>query len=145
MKGTGYEYIDVDTLEANSLPMNINIKATGFDLTPAISEYVQKKIGSLEKYVSSHEGATFHVEVGKTTNRHKTGEIFKAEVKAAGSGLDQYAVSEAEDLYAAIDILEAELRRELLHQKGKRMELLRRGQRAIKDMMRGIRSFRRKP
>lgn len=125
--------------------MNINLKATGFDLTPAISEYAQKKIGVLEKYLKNHEGATFHVEVGKTTKHHKAGEVFKAEVKAIGAGLDLYAVSEAEDLYSAIDILEAELRSELLHEKGRRMRLLRRGQRAIKDMMRGIREFRQKP
>ena len=116
--------------------MNINIKATGIELTPAISDYVYKKISSVEKYISKKESEiSARVEVGKTTKHHKSGDVFKAEVKLVGSGLDIYAVVEAEDLYAAIDLVEAEVARELVENKGKRMKLLRRGQRAIKDLM----------
>jgi hypothetical protein len=30
--------------------MNINTKATGITITPSISEYVEKKVGMLEKF-----------------------------------------------------------------------------------------------
>ncbi|KND49022.1 MAG: hypothetical protein AB200_01160 [Parcubacteria bacterium C7867-005] len=130
--------------------MNINLKATGIELTDAIREYAQKKIGTLEKFLGKgKEGAIFNVEVGKTTKHHKNGDFFRAEVKISGAGFDNYAVSEAEDLYSAIDLVESELARELISEKGRKISLMRRGQRAVKNMMRGLGSrlsgFRRKP
>ena len=116
--------------------MNINIKATGIAITPAISDYVYKKISSVEKYLSKKgPTASAQVEVGKTTKHHKSGDVFKAEVRLIGGGLDMYAVEEAEDLYAAIDLVEAEITRGILKTKGRHIQLLRRGQRAIKDLM----------
>jgi ribosomal subunit interface protein len=121
--------------------MNINLKATGIELTPAITDYAHKKIGALEKYLNEKsKDAVFRVEVGKTTNHHhKGGDIFKAEVNVSGGGLNMYAVEEAADLYAAIDLVEAELKRELTSEKGRRARLLRRGQRTVKNIMRGLR------
>ncbi|KKW14940.1 MAG: hypothetical protein UY54_C0010G0013 [Parcubacteria group bacterium GW2011_GWA2_50_10b] len=89
--------------------MKINIKATGIELTPAIAGYVQKKISAIEKYLPA--GAVdlvAQVEVGKSTQHHKSGEVFKAEVHLVGAGLDLYAVSEQSDLYAAIDLVKDE-------------------------------------
>ena len=120
--------------------MNINIKATGIELTEAIRNYVLKKISSVEKYTEKKEGVIAQVEVGKTTKHHKSGDVFRAEVKMSGAGIDVYAVSEGPDLYAAIDLVEAEVTRELLRLKGRQASLLRRGERMIKDMMRGIRN-----
>jgi ribosomal subunit interface protein len=116
--------------------MNINIKATGIELTDAITEYVYKKIGTVEKLIPA--GAAIQVEVGKTTNHHKHGFIFKSEAHVTGDGMNIYAVKEAEDLYSAIDLLEAELKRELLHIKGKNFKLLRDGQKTIKNMIKGF-------
>ena len=116
--------------------MKINLKGTGIVLTDSITEYATKKISALEKFITKkHEGAVFRVEVGKTTKHHKSGDVFKAEVNVTGAGLDIYAVAEAEDLYAAIDMVESEMARELVQGKIKRMKLLRRGQRAIKNLM----------
>lgn len=120
--------------------MNINIKATGIELTPSISDYAHKKIGTLEKYLNEKtKDAVFRVDIGKTTNHHKAGDIFRAEVNVSGGGLNLYAVEEAADLYAAIDLVEAELARELVHEKGRRAKLLRKGQQTIKDLMKGVR------
>ncbi len=120
--------------------MNINLKATGMELTEAITEYAHKKVSVLERYLGKkNEGAVFHVDIGKTTNHHKKGEeIFRAEIKVSGGGLDLYAVADAPDLYSAIDIVESETARALKADKGKKTELLRRGERAIKDMMKGF-------
>lgn len=117
--------------------MRINIKATGMELTPAISDYVDKKISSLDKYIKN-EDAVAQVEVGKSTQHHKSGEVFRAEVHVTGAGLDIYAASEAEDLYAAIDLVKDEITRNVVVEKDKKLTLSRKGAQMVKDMMRGI-------
>lgn len=124
--------------------MKINIKATGIELTPAISDYVYKKVSMIEKFLpgdidkSSLEDIVAQVEVGKPSEHHKAGEgVFRAEVHLSGGGLDVYAVSKEADLYAAIDIVKDEISRNLSELKGKRETLTRRGARFVKDVMRG--------
>lgn len=117
--------------------MNINIKATGIELTPAISDYVHKKVSSLEKYISNSD-VVAQVEVGKSTNHHKAGDIYRAEIHLIGGGIDHYAVEETHDLYAAIDKVKDEVAHELTHTKGKKFAMVRRGQRMMKNAMKGF-------
>jgi putative sigma-54 modulation protein len=124
--------------------MRLNIKATNIELTPAISAYVEKKLSALEKYFEGNVDAVAQVEVGKTTQHHKSGEVFKAEVRLIGGGLDIYAVSEQADLYAAIDLVKDETAHKLTHLKGKKEALHRRGARVVKDMMKGLNFFNRR-
>jgi ribosomal subunit interface protein len=115
--------------------MKINIKATGIELTPAISDYVYKKVQSVEKFAASTEGVVAQVEVGKITEHHKSGEVFRAEIHLVGNGLDTYAATEEEDLYAALDKVRDEIVQELTHKQGKKETLTRRGQRAMKGLV----------
>jgi len=124
--------------------MKINIKATGIELTTSVSDYVTKKISSLEKYVAESADVVAQVEVGKSTNHHKSGDIFKAEVHIIGGGLDLYAVSEQADLYAAIDLVKDDMAQKLSHIKGKKEALHRRGARMMKDVMRGLNPFKKR-
>ena len=124
--------------------MKINIKATNIELTPGISAYVEKKMLAVEKHLPAGAEILAQVEVGKSTQHHKSGEIFKAEIHLSGAGIDQYAMSEQTDLYAAIDTLKDDIVRNLTHTKGRRFALARRGARAVKDMMRGFNPFRRR-
>jgi putative sigma-54 modulation protein len=124
--------------------MKINIKATNIELTPAISAYVEKKLSALEKHLSEFSDVVAQVEVGKSTQHHKSGEIFKAEVHLTGGGIDQYAISEQTDLYAAVDTVKDEIIKNLNHEKGKRFVLARRGARKIKEMMKGLNPFKRR-
>lgn len=130
--------------------MKINIKATNIELTPAISDYVTKKISMLEKYLPAQTGfemnpdAVVKVEVGKTTQHHKSGDVFRAEVHITGAGLDIYAASEQSDLYAAIDLVKDEIIHNALQGKGKKETLTRKGARMIKDMMRGLNPFKKR-
>jgi len=126
--------------------MKINIKATGIELTPAIAGYVQKKISAIEKYLPA--GAVdlvAQVEVGKSTQHHKSGEVFKAEVHLSGVGLDLYAVSEQTDLYAAIDLVKDDIVQNLLQLKGKHQTLSRKGAQLVKNMMKGLNFFKKRP
>ena len=118
--------------------MNINIKATGIELTPAIRDYVYKKISSVEKFLSDPEGTSVQVEVGKTTRHHKTGDVFRAEVRMSGKNVDLYSAIEAGDLYSAIDLVESEVSNKIVREKGRHIKLLRQGQRAVKYMLKGI-------
>lgn len=125
--------------------MKINIKATGIELTQAISAYVYKKISSIEKYLDkSNTGIIAQVEVGRSSRHHKTGNIFRAEVHITGVGLDLYAVSEMEDLYAAIDVVKDEIVHNIVQSKGKRQTLAKRGAGMMKNIMKGFNFFKKK-
>ena len=118
--------------------MKINIKATNIELTPAISSYVEKKVSAVEKYFENTTDAVAQVEVGKSTQHHKSGDVFKAEVHITGGGLDHYAASEQADLYAAIDLVKDEIIQSVLHTKGRRQTLTRKGAQMVKFAMKGI-------
>lgn len=119
--------------------MNINIKATGTSLTPAISDYINKKVGGIEKFLEDAEAARFDVEIGVTTRHHNAGEEqFRAEVNLHAGDLHLRAEESHEDLYAAIDLVKDELAREVLTKKRKRLHLLRRGGQKVKNMLKGF-------
>lgn len=120
--------------------MKINIKATSIELTPAISSYAEKKVSSIEKYLDkeSAKSAIAKVDVGKSTHHHKSGNVFRAEVHITGGGLDLYAVSEMDDLYAAIDVVKDEIVHNMLQLKGKRETLARKGAEMMKNAMKGL-------
>ena len=117
--------------------MNINVKSTGVTLTPAISEYIGKRLQGVEKYLTN-KSAHMQVEVGRANGHHKQGEVFKAEVHIIGDGADYYAMKEAEDLYAAIDMVKDEVVHEISKNQGKKRELVRRGQRKFKEIIKGF-------
>ena len=117
--------------------MNINIKATNIELTGAIRDYVEKKVESLSKY-SNTTNAQIQVEVAKTTNHHKHGEVFKAEIDIRSNGKKFFTVSESEDLYSAIDQAREAIMRELTHKKDRERTLFKRGAASVKKMLKGL-------
>lgn len=118
--------------------MKINIMATGFELTPAITDYAEKKVSSIEKYLDKvNDDVVAQVEVGRET-QHKSGDIYRAEVHITGNGLDLYAVTQEPDLYAAVDTVRDEIVHNIVQSKGKRQTLARRSAEVVKNMMKGI-------
>ena len=116
--------------------MNIRIKGSGFEVTEDIKNYLLKRLSSLEKFVLNE--AICDVELGKTTERHNKGNIFKAEVNIAQ--LKAFAVSEKPDLYEAIDDVREELEKILTSRKEKKITLFKRGAQKIKNLLRGFRN-----
>ncbi len=118
--------------------MQIRIKATNIELTDAISAYVEEKLQSVEKFMVPHEEEepVAYVEVGKTTNHHNSGDVFRAEVTTTVRGKQFRAVCQKSDLYAAIDDMKDELIRELNSYKNKERTLMRRGAGMIKNLLR---------
>ncbi len=111
--------------------MHISISGKGIDLTPAIEEYVHKKIGGLDKFYDKVQRA--HVLVGVDNHHHLAGEIFVAECKLEVPGKDIFGAKHEKDLYAAIDTLQAFLQEELKAHKRKHEEVDRRDQKAVRD------------
>jgi putative sigma-54 modulation protein len=117
--------------------MKINVKATNITLTPSISDYIDKKLGMLEKFFEGRE-VLASVEVGKTTRHHKSGDFFRAEIHLTAGGEDYYSVSETDDLYASIDEVKDEIAQIITSSRNKSMSLVRRGGAQIKNIMKGI-------
>ncbi len=132
---------DVRTVGQNVIIryMNISIKSTNIELTPAIKDYTEKRIGTIKKYTG--EATTASVEVGKTTGHHKHGDIFRAEVNITTALGKQFrAVSEKSDLYEAIDDVRNEIVREINSARGKSEAMWKKGARKFKNMLRGFRN-----
>lgn len=119
--------------------MNIIIKGTNIELTHSIKDYVEKRASSLDKFIDSSKAeAQVMVEVGKTTNHHRAGEVFRAEVQIKHPDFpgEPRVEIENEDLYAAIDLANDEMKEILVKNKEKKKSLVKRGARFIKDLLR---------
>lgn len=112
--------------------MNINIKTSTISLTPAISDYVEKRMAPIKKFLEDDTTAQCDLELAKTTNHHKHGDIFKAEIHIVGKDKNIYTSVEKEDLYVAIDLVKDEVIRKLKSSKDKNQSLLRRGGAQVK-------------
>ena len=87
--------------------MKFNIRGQKIDVTPAIKEYAEKKIGKLEKYFSKSDELTAHVLLkvrGKEQTVEVTIPIKKIVVRAEETN---------KDLYAAIDLVSEKLERQI--------------------------------
>jgi putative sigma-54 modulation protein len=96
--------------------MNINIKATHLELTPAIKEYIEEKIGNLEKYITATDA---RVEIDRDQHHH-TGLVFRAEVNMFMGGKLIRAEARAEDIYAALDLTIPKLKEQITKFKNKK-------------------------
>lgn len=123
--------------------MKINIKSTNIHLTPEISDYLQKKVNMLDRMIDASDTSIFcDVEVGKTTNHHKSGDVFRTEINLTKDGKFFRAVAEEGTLYASIDEAKDEILEELKHHKSKRITLIRRGGATVKNILKGIGNYR---
>jgi len=118
--------------------MNTNIKATNMELTGAISDYVNKRLSGIEKFIKNEENVIAYIEVGKTTNHHKQGDVFRAEFNVEIAGNKFYTFSEKEDLYEAIDDAKGEIVRQITSNKDRKQTLFKRGAISVKKMLKGI-------
>lgn len=122
--------------------MIINIKAKNIEVTEAIRDYVEKKVTNLEKVLSQIESSGGEIlvnfEVGKSTNHHKSGDVFHSDCLININGKKFYASSDKEDLYQTIDDIKENLFIEISKSKDKQNRLFYRGARKVKDMIRGI-------
>src|SRR3989338_1272025 len=122
--------------------MQINLQGKNIELTPAIKDYVSKRVTNLEKLLLGIEEGQGKVmanfEVGKSTNHHKGGDIFRANCSIEIDGKEFYGSADKEDLYQAIDAVKDSLYNEINKNKDRKKALFKRGALKIKEMIKGI-------
>lgn len=95
--------------------INIDIKASGIDLTEALREYVEMRMGALERYLRrySPDSLGIKVEVARTSRHHRHGDVFYAEANLALPGKILRATHKAPDIRVAVDKVKDILQREI--------------------------------
>ncbi len=101
--------------------MNTNVKSTNLRLTEAHKNLIREKIASLEKFYPQILQAD--VEIEKTTNHHKKGDIYRAEVNLEIPNNPMVrSESRKESLEAAFTDVKNQLQRELREIKEKKVD-----------------------
>ena len=118
--------------------MTTNIKATNMELTSAISDYVNKKIISIDKLVDEYKDVNIYIEVAKTTNHHKQGDHFKAEFDVTIDGEKFFSASEKSVLYKAVDDAKDQVVKRIKNNKKRKTTLFKRGAISVKKMIKGV-------
>ena len=98
--------------------MQIDIKGTNLELTQAIKDYINEKVGGLEKFFD--QALIARVDVGLTTKHHQKGDVFRAEINLEVPQKHLLrAESVRDDLYVAINEAKLELERQVRKYKEK--------------------------
>ena len=131
--------------------MKIIIKATNIKLNNELRKYIEEKIGSLENFAEVFQNKEKYyngffgkgkprvevwVEVGKTTQHHREGDIFRAEAQMYLPDRSLRAEAVCENLKLAINEVKDELQRKLKQYKGKAEAVSKRRERVFKKLVR---------
>ena len=100
--------------------MNLQIKTKDLDLTPALKEWIEEKIGSLEKFITRFEEngeVLCEIEVARASKHHLKGDVFYAEAQIHLPGRRLRASQKDTDARVALDKVRDTLHREILQYK----------------------------
>jgi len=127
-----------------TIGMKIDIKTTNLTLTDSITQFVEEKIGSLDKFIPGflqggedegrHPPVEAFVEIARTTNHHRQGEVYRAEVTIKIGGTVLRAEKEEWDIRVAVDAVREDLRMMLEKQKGIYEAKVKKGARTLKRL-----------
>ena len=92
--------------------MQINLTGHHIDITPALRDYVNNKFQKIQRYFSNITNVHVILSVDKKFQQ-------KAEARLHLAKAEVFAESEADDMYAAIDLLIDKLDRQVLKHKEK--------------------------
>lgn len=87
--------------------MNFHIRGENIQLTDALRDYVEKKIGKLERYFETPLKSEVHTTLSIARNLHTI------EVTIPLSGVILRAEEKSEDMYASIDLVTDKLERQI--------------------------------
>ncbi|MGJ9384806.1 ribosomal subunit interface protein [Salipaludibacillus neizhouensis] len=93
--------------------MNFNIRGENLEVTPALREYVEKKVSKLEKYFDTIPSSDVHVKLSVLNNDQKV------EITIPMPKLLLRAEEKHADMYAAIDLVIEKLERQIRKHKTK--------------------------
>ena len=94
--------------------MNLKISGHHLELTPSLREYVQNKLERIKRHFDNVIDVTVILAVDDNTEKDKRQ---RAEINLHVRGKDLHVESEAQDMYAAIDLLMDKLDRQVLRHK----------------------------
>ncbi len=116
--------------------MNIQIKTTGFDLTDALKEHTNQRIGSMDKLFTKmestkegkHDSVEVFVELSKTHGGQKKGDdIFQTEIQFHLPNTERIVVrSNSWDIHQSIDRATNDIKDRIIRYKGKKESRIRR-------------------
>ena len=119
--------------------MEIQIKATNLNLTDSIRNYIDKRIGALDKLIDPNDTSVLcSVEVEKTNAHNKAPDMYRSEINLHIAGHDFRAESSEAKLFDAIDETKSQMAKELRRNKEKQRRNIRKGGAAIKNLIRGV-------
>jgi ribosomal subunit interface protein len=102
--------------------MQIKIESKTFEITPSIKGYIEKRIGTLGRFLKRFEKdkeLIVLVRVLKTTHHHRHGEVFKASI-SLNLGAKNIVVEECEEnLMSAIDKAKDRMKENIIKYKEK--------------------------
>lgn len=108
--------------------LKYNVRGENIEVTPAIREYVEAKVGKLERYFDEVPEASAHVNLKVYPNR-----TAKAEVTIPLPHIVLRAEETSQDLYGSIDLVSDKLERQIRKYKTKVHRKFRRQQMEINE------------
>lgn len=115
--------------------MRVTIRKKNLSLTPALSEYIKEKIvAPVEKLLQKSDTGLpiLDVEVGRSTEHHRKGNVYVVRVTLQVGRRVTRVETEHEDIRAACDVMEEELRRAIIASYDKARTLYKRRARSLK-------------
>lgn len=94
--------------------MKYNVRGENIEVTPALREYVEKKLSKLNRYFTTTPNANVHVNLKTYTDKRA-----KVEVTIPMTNLVLRAEEVNNDMYAAIDLITDKLERQIRKHKTK--------------------------
>ena len=129
--------------------MKIIIKGTKIKLTQSLKDFIEEKIGGLEKFFKFKVKEDFEikafVEIGKLSKHHRRGDVFYAECQILLPKKGVRFVAERENLELAICEVKDGLQDQLKKYRKAEMQKIARGKRRIKKdlkLSKGARFYR---
>src|SRR5690606_34378231 len=118
--------------------MQIHFKGTNYELPASVSALAKRKVEGLTKYLGKgKESARAYVDLGKESEAHQNGNIWRADIVFDVDGNRYYAKSVEDSIEKAIDATVNELASTLRTARKRQQSLVRKGGGIIKALMRG--------
>ena len=118
---------------------NLKIQAINIEMTDAIENYFKERMDSLDKFIDPNdESVECSARVSRSSGSSHSGEFYRAEVSIHTSGKNFGAVSEKDNLYAAIDDVKDAVVRKITTHKDKKISLFKKGAMKAKKLLKGF-------
>jgi ribosomal subunit interface protein len=121
--------------------MNIKTYTHGIELTPSITDYIEKKLITIERLLQHAPPETFiEIDINKDA-KHRKGRGFCVELSILLPHKRLFASAGDDDMYAAIDEAKDEILSELKKQNTKRRDVVRRSAARAKRLFQQVGSY----